>query len=155
MRRAVRLATVISAIVLIGLQGVPARGATEGTVILRLTLRGTVPATDSFSVALNATNSTITGLGGFFCGPATNPYTEQGPVCVAGATYESRSELPTGTELSYTIARYANYAGTSAGAEILFDGTVTFNDGRQVLSFVYDYSLGALPNTAVTAAGED
>lgn len=74
------------------------------------------------------------------------------PVCASGASYDVVPELAIGTELSVTIARYAEYRGTSEGAQIVFEGTVTFDAAPQLISVVYDYSLSSLPDTALPAA---
>jgi hypothetical protein len=127
----------------------PGAHAADGDVTLRLVLRGAVPATDSFTIGINVTSSSLTGLGGFFCGPPDNAPTEQGPLCSARA-FDSELRLPIGTAIDFTFARNSGDLDAPR-TQVLYEGSATVSDAPQTFTVVYDYSLsgGALPDTSL------
>ena len=152
---AARSAGLAIALVLVSGTVAPVRAESNGEITLRLELRGDVPASDSFSIGIHLTNSTLTGLGGFFCGPPDVPYTQQGPVCRPG-TYDVTSDLPIGTTMEFVFARFIEYRGSAEGAQVLYEGSATVSQAPQVFTVVFDYSRGgttpALPDTAMAAS---
>jgi hypothetical protein len=51
------------------------------------------------------------------------------------------------------FARDEDYDGSAGGAEILLTGTVTVTASAQLVTLVYDYSLGSLPDTSSAPRG--
>jgi hypothetical protein len=140
--------SIISSLALTLLAASPVAAGDEGTVTFRLTIRGAPIATDSFTLAVNADTGTIISPG-VRCGPGSELYNETHVAC-APRDYDFSVELPVGTELTYTYARYVDYlaSGGASGAQRLLQGSIAVASYPQTVTLVYDYSLGALPDTS-------
>jgi hypothetical protein len=127
----------------------PVAASGDGTVTFRLTIRGTPIPTDSFTLGVNADSGLIISPG-VRCGPGTELYSGTHVPCASGDN-DFVVEVPIGTQLTYTYARFADYlaSGGASGAQILLEGTITVSANPQTVTMVYDYSLGGLPNTAM------
>lgn len=131
-----------------------AHAGTEGEVVLRLEIRGAPVTTDTFFMGgTRASNDRILPHGAV-CGPPSDLYNDPALVdpCTA-RTYEMILPSPVGTVISFGFYRDPDWGGTSEGGETLFEASTTVRATRQVYTFVYDYSLGGLPDTAIALEG--
>lgn len=120
----------------------------SGSVVFKLTLRGEVPASDSFRRLLDTDPPSIIEPGLLVCGPR-DPDGGVIPVCRSGETYEIESPmLPVGTVLTYGVVRNEEQRVTA------LSGTATVSAGKRstTVSLTYDYGFGQLPNTATHLA---
>lgn len=121
-----------------------------GDVTFRLVLRGDVVAGDAFSLGVNADNGVIISPG-IRCGPGSELYTAQFTACTQGTfdfVVDGRGALPVGTELTYTWARIHGESNDT----VIYTDTVTITEIPQVLTVVYDYGGGTLPDTAMASS---
>ena len=137
----------------------PIAAGGDGTVTFRLTLRGTPAPTDSFSLAVNVVNADNPRIisPGVRCGPGSDLSNDSHVPCTAQDD-DFVVTIPVGTKLTYTYARYANFLapGAAQGAQVLLEGGITVAEAPQLVTLVYDYSLGSvagspatLPNTSL------
>jgi hypothetical protein len=153
MRMGVATRAAITAGALALLLATPAYAGDEGDVTFRLTIRGTPVATDVFSLTFRTGSGAVSIDPDFFCGPSESGFGPPFEECEAG-TYEVQTNFPVGTELTYFFLRDERQPGDGMGDEIIHQGTITVTASPQLVTLVYDYSLGTqpLPDTALRAA---
>ena len=129
----------------------PAR-AEDATVkvTFRLTLRGDVPPTQSFS-GYFFLNDSDDGIGILYCG--TFVKTVDLPPCVGGRSYEGDSPgegyaVPVGTIVRYNVVRYLGPSGGSGGDEIARGARRVMKD--VVIQLSYDYGDGTMEDADST-----
>lgn len=119
-----------------------------GEVVITLTLKGTVSASDEFWMGLQTSpGHCVVDPNTAVCAPPDSPSSSFFGVepCVADHPYVLRSGTwPVDTVLDYHVWKDGLVAGLS--------GSVTVTPQQQTRRLTYDYNLG-LPNTAVRSEG--
>jgi hypothetical protein len=143
-----------AAILALGVGTATARAGTNGEIVLRLTLRGPVSTTDTFFVGGGQASDGLILPHGAVCGPPSDLYNDPELVDPCEArTYEVVLTSAIGTQVPVGFSRDESWDGTDEGSENLYAATVTVTEGPQTYTFVYDYGLGMLPDTAATRLG--
>jgi hypothetical protein len=125
-------------------------GGQDGEIVLRLTLQGPVTPTDTFFVGGSQASDGRILAHGAVCGPPSDLYNGPLQPCEA-QTYTVIVTSAVGTTAPVSFTRDTAWDGSAEGGQVLYATTVTVTEDPQVYEFVYDYSLGTLPDTAVPA----
>lgn len=124
--------------------------AESGGVVLRLTLRGPIDPTDTFTLGVTPRNNPLVVDIGIICGPEAPG--EHWSECTP-RSYDFPVKLSIGTVFDYTFARVRATSGEPSRPEVLYRATVSVAAYLQTRTVVFDYGLGAstLPDTARSA----